>query len=392
MTPELPSASAPGFAELDRQHPEITRHLGRVFDDTTTSYKLFWFRALLETLKRWWNSEVTGHHPPIAVGSLLSDMVVSAWHPVCLFHLSLGTTDKLQDICVAISQQSGLAPNAPPHDVRKFLEETAEVRKQLSHLVDYVPSLFLTPWFAADMRGLNGGRARVKRATKLAFERRAASDAAPYWLDADGTDLMLHLNAGWEDFLKENLAVLESFADHHLARYLQARNPNSPAVIHKLRAPFNRQLKQARTFWRLVHEELSHRGKSACFQDIYAGAKLGSDFSIDHFLPWSFVAHDQLWNLVPVLAETNSRKSDNLPDAELYLPRLASLHYMALSVLRDKPRFHEDYIICFKQHPSDILDRGEDYLFGCYKAVFAPQLQIAQNQGFAGGWQLASKH
>lgn len=388
MTPDLSHASTTGFAELERQHPQITRHFGRVFDDTTTSYKLFWFRALLETLKRRWMSEPNEQHQPIAVGSLLSEMVVAAWHPVCLFHLSLGTTDKLQEICVAIRKLSGLAPNAQSQEIRGFLNATPELEKTLSHLTAYVPALFLTPWFATELRGINGGTTRVKEATRLAFERHASSNPSPYWLDARGTNRMLHLDLGWEEFLKENLAVMEGFADHHLARYLQARNPNSPAIMNKLRAPFNRQLNQARAFWLLVHDALNAGGKLDSFQDIYAAVALGRDFSIDHFLPWSYVAHDQLWNLVPVLAETNSRKSDNLPDAELYLPRLARLHYKALSALRDKPRFHEDYVICFKQNLSSILDKGEDQLVASYRTVFVPQLQIAQNQGFEAGWRL----
>ena len=92
MTTDLPHTNTPGFAEVGKQFPEITRHLGRVFDDTTTSYKLFWFRALLETLKRRWLSEPNEQQKPITVGDLVSEMVIAAWHPVCLFHLSLGTS------------------------------------------------------------------------------------------------------------------------------------------------------------------------------------------------------------------------------------------------------------------------------------------------------------
>lgn len=57
------------------------------------------------------------------------------------------------------------------------------------------------------------------------------------------------------------------------------------------------QLLRARRFWKSVREVFILRGISTFFQDIYKAERLDADFSIDHFLPWSFVAHDQLWNL-----------------------------------------------------------------------------------------------
>ncbi len=71
--------------------PEKTQILGQVFDDTTNSYKLFWFLAILSVLKRG-----GGQSPKVA--DILTEMAVAAWHPVCLFRLSLGRQDKLQGV------------------------------------------------------------------------------------------------------------------------------------------------------------------------------------------------------------------------------------------------------------------------------------------------------
>jgi hypothetical protein len=46
-------------------------------------------------------------------------------------------------------------------------------------------------------------------------------------------------------------------------------------------------------------------------------------------LPWSFVAHDQLWNLTPTSPEVNSSKSDNLP-ANTYFDRFVDLQHQGL--------------------------------------------------------------
>jgi hypothetical protein len=184
------------------------------------------------------------------------------------------------------------------------------------------------------------------------------------------------------------LGIVQSIAEYHLALYLQARNPNVPGVVNKLRAPTKRQLTAARDFWRLVRSDFEKVGKPGQFIDIYSERQLTDSFSIDHFLPWSFVVHDLLWNLTPVEPATNSSKNDVLPDLDLYLPRLAKFHFNAIEVARKRPEFLEDYTDCFKQDAGSLLALGENGFTIKYREVIVPQAQIAQNQGFQSGWKL----
>jgi len=62
--------------------------------------------------------------------------------------------------------------------------------------------------------------------------------------------------------------------------------------------------------------------------DIYTGRPVTDLFSIDHFLPWRFVAHELMRNLTPVDAATNPSRSDAVPDLGLFLPRLADLQFV----------------------------------------------------------------
>lgn len=57
------------------------------------------------------------------------------------------------------------------------------------------------------------------------------------------------------------------------------------------------------------------------------------DMSIDHFVPWSYVAHDELWNLHPTTRSINSSKSNNLPDWDIYFPELAKLEYLSYEMI-----------------------------------------------------------
>ena len=295
---EVSAHQADNSTEFPATERRIQTHLlGRVFDDTTTSYKLFWFKALLETLKLRWSSKPGVVYEPILVSDLVLEMVVLAWHPVCFFRLSLGATDKLQNACETLQKRLDLAPNTKGQQVRNVIAATHEILEHLWNLATYVPAFFLTPWFSGEMYGIGAGTARVKRAIQLARERRNRQESPPYWLDGKGRNVTLRIDRRWGDFLYENLGMLEAFSDRHLAHYLQARNPNSPGIIHKLREPPSPQLLRARRFWKSVREVFILRGISTFFQDIYKAERLDADFSIDHFLPWSFVAHDQLWNL-----------------------------------------------------------------------------------------------
>jgi hypothetical protein len=76
-----------------------------------------------------------------------------------------------------------------------------------------------------------------------------------------------------------------------------------------------------------------------------------------------------------------------LPDLKVYLPRLAKLHFDAIRMAMHQPKQLEDYIECFKQDPAGLLALGERGFEAKYRDVIIPQVQIAMNQGFRGGWR-----
>jgi hypothetical protein len=371
------------LAGVALRYPEKTFYLGQVFKDTTNSYKLVWFLAILSLLKR-------SEERSFRLADIFTEMAVVAWHPVCLFRLSLGRQDKLQDVIIEFQKKSGLPPNATPEAIRKFVSDSADAHTKLEHFKRFVPTRFLTPWFANELRGERDDIARTREIQSKARESQRTPFASLYYFDGSGASDSIRLNGSWRSFLIENLGIVQSFAEYHLALYLQARNPNVPGVVNKLRAPTKRQLTTARDFWRFVRSDFETAGKVAQFRDIYSERQLANSFSLDHFLPWSFVVHDLLWNLTPVEPATNSSKNDVLPDLDLYLPRLAKLHFNALEVARQRPKFLEDYIDCFKQDAESLLALGENGFLIKYREVVVPQAQIARNQGFQFGWRLRS--
>jgi hypothetical protein len=61
------------------------------------------------------------------------------------------------------------------------------------------------------------------------------------------------------------------------------------------------------------------------------------DISLDHYVPWSFVVHDQLWNLIPTTKSVNSKKSDLLPSKK-YLLQTKNLF---------SEKVWRDYVSCY---------------------------------------------
>lgn len=356
--------------------PEKTFYLGQVFKHTTNSYKLVWFLAILSLLKRT-QADV------LPLADILAEMAVVGWHPVCLFRLSLGCQDKLQNAILTIQGHSQLGPNELPDKVRSFVNGSPEAKAQLACFRRFVPTRFLSPWFADELRSTVDS-SRDARIHDLAKERQATPFASPYWFEGDN----ICLNPSWQHFLTDNMAVVQAFAEHYLAVYLQTRNPNVPGVVNKLRAPTERQLNEARRFWQFVRAEFAKSGRSNRFRDIYSEQPLAQNFSIDHFLPWSFVVHDLFWNLTPVELATNSAKNDGLPDLDLYLPRLANLHFEAIAVAKSRPKLLEDYTDCFRLDAAELAAIGASSLETKFREVILPQAQIAINQGFQSGWRM----
>src|SRR5580700_1217051 len=115
----------------------------RVFADTATSYKLFWFRGVLQCLKARW--ALANERKSVAVipgREVVREMIVAAWPPVCLFRLSLGQRDKLAVACRSIQSRFSVRANATPTAVRSVITDDIYQDFELDRLLEFVPALF----------------------------------------------------------------------------------------------------------------------------------------------------------------------------------------------------------------------------------------------------------
>ena len=243
-----------------------------------------------------------------------------------------------------------------------------EVRKLLNFLQQNVRFRFLRPWIDT-----SDDRQTVLRSQT--FE-----NGCLYKLERIDHIWWIELNPAWLPYLRENYDILTSFAYWGLTNFLQVRNPNVPNIPNKLIKKEERSsLLEQRKFWNTA---INNGLEVRC---LYTDKLLAvREYELDHFIPWSFVSHDLLWNLMPADASINSSKSNKLPDLNLYLPKLAEAHQAALRInleIGRQNKLMEDYL-SLGHTPQDIALMDRDHLLDCFFQTFTPMTQIAHNMGF----------
>ncbi|NJK63942.1 MAG: hypothetical protein HC921_15785 [Synechococcaceae cyanobacterium SM2_3_1] len=165
-------------------------------------------------------------------------------------------------------------------------------------------------------------------------------------------------------------------------QYMQRRNPSVPAVASKIFPPLERESMSEQTkFWKLV---IAQSDNLHC---IYSDQIIQEDFSLDHYLPWTFVAHNQPWNLIPIPKSVNSSKSNKLP-SDVYFDKLIKIQHIGITIA-DKhssvSKWAEPYILDLGFSSKDELLVFEN-LSRQYNLKVKPLVALAISQGFEGNW------
>ena len=348
-----------------------------VFTNTSTSYKLYWLYAITDILKN------EGIENDIQQLDIAARMIALAWYPVSVFKLSLGKQDQTDYAVKFLASRISVKDDDKPIEIYNKIKELCrvdiETQKLIFGFLQYVPFRFLTPFFSEQLRN-------KKEADKngmiemLAEESFNSLEPAIYTIKKKDA---IRFHPTWLNYFKRHLNIIESYNLWYLVRYLESRNPNVPNISSKILPPQKRDLKQAYQFWEIV---LKH-GDAAC---IYSAQKFNPEslISIDHFIPWSFVAHDYLWNLSPTTAVINSSKNNSLPKLDLYLPGFTKLQYHAFNVIltAGKNKFLEDYVLLFQESAAHIGNLSENDFRTKLEKYIIPLSEIAVNMGFSADW------
>lgn len=343
--------------------------LAAVFSDTTNCYKFYWLLAVLDSLRE-------NGSPRIAMRDLSIRMIASVWYPLDYFNLSFGKQDSFKSIADFVSERIIVdnGPKAPSlfYQLNNRLSTTdlVTLHSKVDGLLRFVPYRFIRPFFAQETRGIPDYQVNA-RLIELANH----SKRSPYRFVGDE----IELTENWFTYLKQHQVILRGFTQWHLVQFLQKHNPNVIGLTEKLEKPGVRVLTTASKFWK------TYMTANPALTCIYSGQLITpSNVSLDHFLPWSYVAHDHLWNIIPTPKAVNSKKNDWLPSMELYFTAYAWLQYKGFQYHAGhrNDKLLEDYHLLFAQSLDYIRHQPFDWFRERLERQVLPHLQTAQNMGF----------
>lgn len=163
---------------------------------------------------------------------------------------------------------------------------------------------------------------------------------------------------------------MKAWTQLKLIQYLQNKNPSVPGIADKLEAPESRNIERVRKYWKLIIEI------EPSLKDIYGEVTLGEEnISVDHFVPWQYVAHDELWNLHPTTKSINSSKSNSLPSWTLYFRPLGELEYQAYELKSRNETVAQEFQKIALYHLNNQEIRNRLYADGLDRQTFIERLE-----------------
>lgn len=334
------------MTQLPKQHNIDIAALSGIFGRRTNSYKFLFFQALLSLVK----SSLFKKHV-FSFDDLEEEMLNIADYPINIFKLNFGTQDQVAE----------------------------KLNKINTDLVKYVPYRLLTPFFKNELRGMLDGKKNQE------IERLSNTDKEYHSIyKINGRKIEIYPE--WMQYFISHITIIDGWAFWHWVNYLQNKNPNVIALVNKLQKPSVRaSLSKQTKYWKTV---LKEENLSCIFSE---KPITRNDLSLDHFLPWSFIGHDQLWNLIPVSKSVNSSKNDNIPSMEKYLDRFIKMQLLGLEVshqiMNKKPWESQvdDFVTGLNVNFSSLI-KNNKFVEQKYQETILPLANIAHNMGFNSNW------
>lgn len=294
-----------------------------MLDDPTECYKFYWMDSILDLLSRGVS--------PIYFDDVINGMIASAWYSVGEYHLHLGLKDSngniMNSLERAIKKLSDVADikydSSEEMIIQVIYQNEKLIHGEKMQMAKMVPYRLLSS-FLKDV----GGNDRIWDQQKRLItyvEMINQKKRLPYTIcDGAGLKKQVVIDEIWKRMLLDNFVQIKGWIKLKKVRYLQDRNPGVPGIIYKLE-PENeklRKLKYVRELWSTIID--IHP-----VQDIYSGKNIDlKKYDVDHFVPWTYIANDELWNLLPMDSSLNCSKSNKLPDWNEYFIPFASNQYL----------------------------------------------------------------
>ena len=353
--------------------------------DPSYCYKFYWLEAIVRIISE-------GIHET-NFDAVINYMICNAWYSVREFHIHLSglqpdsqVRDGLERAVLRLSEISNLPANASKVEIKNAIKEhEAELKASKEQLTNMVPYRALAGFFLKDGSAVDWGS--VRRLT--AYIEKVNRDVVllPYTLGASSKlKKEIYFQPAWVEMIQDNTVSILGWIQYEKVKWLQNNNPEVPGLVYKL-APMDekiRKLNNVRKLWEGILDLSEVR-------DVFTGeAVIPKHYDVDHFIPWSFVMNDELWNLMPMDSSLNSAKSNRLPKWDPFFSRFAENQYLLYGFIHEKAGIHRLFEACFRDNLHSIWAGRELYrkgntreeFYGILQKNMQPVYDSARRQGY----------
>lgn len=310
---------------------EETRKFAEMLNSPTQSYKYYWLEAIIKLRLQ---------NEPLTFEGIVDEMIFNAWYSVSLYHIHLGPfinglpSSYLEQAVNLILEDKRIHYNDASEIIKlSIASHNKELSKIKNQLVKNVPYRILSSFLNL------GGNDSDWNSQKRIIEIINSTPDIFYTIQNDNKlNKVVIITPKWDDFIRSNASIILGWIQYNKIKFIQSRNPGVPCISNKLEAPSSkRDLEDVRKLWSYVVHEVP-------LVDIYSNENLNiANTDIDHFIPWTYVCNDELWNLSPVASSLNRSKSNNLADWDLYFESFADnqfkMYNLVLNDLKAKTLF-----------------------------------------------------
>ena len=342
----------------------------QMMKDPSYCYKFYWLEAIVRLI----SENIT----ETTFEAIIDEMIANAWYSVREFHVHLSglksdgsVGDGLERTILLLSELSNLPANASrleiKNEIARYNPELKKYKEQLTNMVPYraLAGFFLKTEEIAEWGSIVRMTAYIRKINEQIMP-------LPYILgDSSKLKKQVIFHPDWIEMIKDNTVSILGWIQYEKVKWLQNNNPEVPGLVYKL-APMDekmRKLGKVRNLWKGILD-LTQIRDVFTEQEIQQGS-----YDVDHFVPWSFVMNDELWNLMPMDPSLNSSKSNRLPRWDPFFDRFASNQYILYGFIHEKPEIHKSFEACYRDNLHSIWAGQELYRKGNDRQTFYNILQ-----------------
>ncbi len=346
-------------------------------------YKFYWLEALVKLI----SEDIT----EMTFGDVIDEMIANAWYSVVEFHIHLSGMvegrfrDGLENAVVLLKETSGLETNASKIEIKKAIKEhESELKQYRVQLTKMVPYRALSGFFIGETEKANWNSTERLIAY---IEKVNKHKLLPYTLGKEsGLNRKVIVNPIWKEVIQDNTVQILGWIQYEKVKWLQNNNPEVPSIVYKLQPLENmsRKLTRVHNLWDAILEKRQ-------IMDVFTKKPVDDNkYDVDHFIPWSFVMNDELWNLMPMDSGLNSKKNNQLPIWDKFFVDFANNQFIMYQEIHDSEKMYKLYEKCYKDNIHSIWAAQELYKKGNDKDKFMhilesnmrPVYDSARRQGY----------